>query len=79
VAASPASAATDVGCARVTGRGTATSYRWIEVTDICRGPITVKLDIDNANDSGCYYIDAYGVERSPYNRLYGTFRAIIDC
>jgi hypothetical protein len=52
--ATPASAATDLDCALVTGHGTATSYRWIQVTNTCRGPITVKLDFNNANDSGCY-------------------------
>lgn len=80
VSASPALAVpTDVACATVTGRGSATSYRWIQVTNTCVGPISVKLDINNANDSGCYVIDKYDTEKLRYNRLYGTFRAIIDC
>lgn len=72
-------AASDVSCASVVGSGTATSYRYITVSNSCGSAITVRLDINNANDSGCYSIAANSVEDLRYNRLFGNFRAIIDC
>lgn len=71
--------ASDVSCASVVGSGTASTYRYITVKNSCGSAITVKLDINNANDSGCFSIAPYSAEDLRYNRLFGNFRAIIDC
>ncbi|MCV2394077.1 hypothetical protein OEB99_07145 [Actinotalea sp. M2MS4P-6] len=77
--AGPAAAASDVQCASAVGSGSAFSYRYINVKNSCSRTITVRLDIANANDSGCYAISANSTEQLRYNRLWGTFRSIKDC
>jgi hypothetical protein len=79
VGTATSASASDVSCAQVVGSGSTFSYRYKDVRNNCGYTITVKLDINNANDSGCYAISPGATVRMRYNRLYGSFRAIIDC